>query len=165
MPVTETAPLEFRHGALKRPVAIVLATLCAAELRGAAKNFVDMLGVVGPVGGDVDGATGSETVGAQVEKRWLYDAAFVVPFLWPGVREVKVDTRKARGWNLPRKNFDGVMDDQLQVRHPGGVCGNQAVSNARLMPSRFSARRRLSPDFHVDCPAMSPRRPAPGWPR
>src|SRR6185312_8585482 len=44
-----------------------------------------------PVSGEAQHATGAQPIGNQLHERGLYQAAFVVPFLRPGVRKQNQD--------------------------------------------------------------------------
>jgi len=56
MPFAQATALKFRHGSIERLVTVVFAALAALESFGCRQNLVDMLGVVRPVGSDVQRA-------------------------------------------------------------------------------------------------------------
>lgn len=56
MPFAQATALKFRHGPIERLVTVVFAALATLESLGRCQNLVDMLGVVRPVGSDVQRA-------------------------------------------------------------------------------------------------------------
>jgi hypothetical protein len=100
MPFSQTAPLELRLRSSQRFVAVVLATFNTRETIRVGKNFINVLCVVRPVRRNIEGSTGSELVGDEVDKIGLHDTPFVVPFLRPRVREIEIYTRQGRGLYL-----------------------------------------------------------------
>ena len=129
----KAAALELGARPLERLVAVMLAAFGASEPGRSPEYLVDMLGVVGPVGGDMDGAARFEAIGAKIKKRRLHNTALVVPFLGPGIWKVEVYAREAGQWNLLSEHLDRIVNDQFQVRDAGGIGRDQAVAHTGLM--------------------------------
>ena len=86
VPSPQTAGFELGRRAIERCITAVLAALDEAEVVPCGQDFVDVLRVVEPVGGDVKRAARLEGSCGQVQERRLDDAPFVVPFFRPGIR-------------------------------------------------------------------------------
>lgn len=92
-----------------------------------------MLCIIGPIGCDMQRTTGVEPVGTKLQKRRLYDAAFVVTLLGPRIREVQVDALQRSRRDLLCKHFNGVMRYQSQVSDAGILRREQTVTSARCV--------------------------------
>jgi hypothetical protein len=120
--LAQTAPLELcclpvqRRGFVSMHVA-----LSQREFRGAGDQLVDVLRVIFPVGRNVHGAAGCELAGGQLQKRSLYQAALVMPFLGPGIGKIQIDTSEC------------VVLDNPQIRQSAIAGGDQAMADARLV--------------------------------
>ncbi len=133
MPLPEPAALEFGYRAIEWVVTVVLTPAGADESIGCCQYFLDVLGVVGPVGGDVQRAARLEPVSAEVEKRQLQDTSLVVPFFWPGVGKVDIDSPQRGWWKLLQQHIDRVCCDEPQVADTGIPRGDKAVPQARFV--------------------------------
>ncbi len=91
MPFAETSLLEFRSRTIERLIAIVFPSLITGEKRRFGDNRVDMLGVVGPVGRDVQSAVRLEATVYQAKEPGLDHATLVMAFLGPRVGEIDVN--------------------------------------------------------------------------
>lgn len=92
MSFTQPAALELRLRAIKWHFAVMYAPFSAGEQLRLAQYLVDVFCVVGPVCRDVQSATGRKPVGDKLEKAWGYDTTLVMPFFWPGIREIEVES-------------------------------------------------------------------------
>lgn len=91
MSLPEAAPFEFGARPVKRLVTIVLAAFGAKKANGLRHDLIDVLGVIRPVGGNIQCAVTVETAVNQREEFRLYDPALVMTFFGPRVWEVEVD--------------------------------------------------------------------------
>ena len=91
MPFSHAAALEFCSRTIKRLVAIVFTTFNTLETIRTGKNLIDVLGVVCPVGRNVEGSSIGELVGDEVDEIGLHDASFMVPLLRPRIREIEIN--------------------------------------------------------------------------
>jgi hypothetical protein len=90
----KSAPLKFRPRPIKWLLTIVLVMFGTIETIRLGKNFVNVFGVVRPVGCDIQGATVVQAICDQSEKIMLHDAPFMVPLFWPGIWKVNIDSRQ-----------------------------------------------------------------------
>ncbi len=77
-----------REAAHKR---FMLAAFGANKANGLRQNLINVLGVIRPVGGNIQCAVTVETAVNQRKEVRLHDPALVMAFFWPRVREVEVD--------------------------------------------------------------------------
>ena len=91
MSLPEAAPLEFGARPVKRLVTIMLAAFGANKANGLRQNLINVLGVIRPVGGNIECAVTVETAVNQRKEVRLHEPALVMAFFWPRVREVEVD--------------------------------------------------------------------------
>ena len=117
MALFEAAFFELRGGPIEGPVTIVLAPLVELEQRAAGEQFVDMLGVVLPVRGDVQCAVRCEPAVHELEKIGFQDAPLVMPFLRPRIGKVQVQSRHRTWRKLVREHVQRV------VRHDTPMLG------------------------------------------
>ena len=90
MPFSQAAALKFCLRAIKGLVAVVFTTFNTPETIRSGKNLIDVLGVVCPVGRNVEGSAIGELVSDEVDEIGLHDASFMVPFLRPRIREIEI---------------------------------------------------------------------------
>ena len=129
----QAAPFELRLRSVQWPITVVLASLDAVKTIRPGKNLINMLGVVGPVGGDMQGPAGGEPIGNEFEEARRDDAALMVPFLRPRVREVEIEPRQGAGRDLVAEYFDGVVMDDSQVADVCFLGLQHAMSDTRFV--------------------------------
>jgi hypothetical protein len=88
----QAAPFELGPWAIERVVAVVFPPLDTRKSIRLGKNFVDMLGVICPVGGNVERATIDQPVRDEIEECRLDDATLVVPLFWPRIGKIEVQS-------------------------------------------------------------------------
>ena len=130
MPFSQAAALEFCLWTIEWFVAVVFMTLNARETIRLGKNLIDVLGVICPVGRNVEGSAGGELLGNEADKVGLHDAPFVVPFFRPRIREIEIYTRQGAGWHLVRHDLHRVVCNDLQVVNIGFFGFQEAMPNA-----------------------------------
>ena len=93
---------------------------------GGGHHVHHMLGVIFPVGGQVEHAARFEGAAYLLDKGRLHNAAFVVLFLVPGVGKVELDAAEAGVGDALLQHLDGIVevgvaaDDVLEILTPGG---------------------------------------------
>ena len=120
-PVVNT--VSFLHATLlkpgarsvQRPITVVFSPVRALEKIRPGHDFVNMLGVIFPVGSNIERATSDQTIRNQVNKRRLHNPSLAVTFLRPRVWKVQVHPRQRLPGNLMLKHFDSIVDDQPQI--------------------------------------------------
>ena len=80
----EAPTLELRLWPVQRLFAVMLATFDAREAIGQRKGLVDVLRIVGPVGGDIQSARIGQPVSNKLQEGRRDDPPLVVPFLGHG---------------------------------------------------------------------------------
>ena len=127
MSLSKTTLLESGRCSIERTVAAVLTTLVEMKKRGCVQHLVDVLGVVAPVGSDMQGAAIDQFISDERQEDRLDNSPLVVAFLGPGIRKIKVDTGKRAAGHLVLQNVDCVVTNKPQIVQPGHVCMKHAV--------------------------------------
>ena len=122
MSFAQASLLEFCARAIERLVAVVFPSLIAGKKRRLGDNRIDMLGVIGPVGRDVQSPVCFEATVYQFEERGLDHATLVMAFLGPRVGKIDVDPIQGVGGYLVLQNLDGVVLDESQVLDACSIC-------------------------------------------
>ena len=133
MSFRQSAPLELGPGPAERPVSIVFPFLGTLETAAAVHYFVDMLGVVRPVGCNMQRSAWSQPVCNEVQKRRLNDATLVMALLGPWIGEVEIHARQRGRPDLVCEYLDRVMPDQPQIRHACVPRSQQAMTYTGLV--------------------------------
>ena len=114
-------------------VARVLASFGHAEISGRGDRLVNVCRVIFPIGRNLQRACGRKPARGQLQERGLDDAALVMPFLWPGIREIQIYSRQAPIANLLFQDFYRIVSDDPQVGEAKFVRTNQAMPDARFV--------------------------------
>ncbi len=86
-----------------------------AEHRLGGQHFQHLFGVIFPVGGAVNIATGFQTAGQQLNKGRLHQTTLVMAFLGPGIREVDMNaSQRGRGDHVAH-HFHRVMLNDADI--------------------------------------------------
>ena len=133
MALAQPPPFELGLRPVEWRLAVMLAALAQRETTRAGKNLVDMLGVVGPVGRNVERAAVREPVGNELDERILHDAALVVALLGPRVWKVEVDARQRSVRDLLLQDLDRIVHDDAQVVDAGLGGFQETVPDARFV--------------------------------
>lgn len=129
----QAASLKFGAWPVKRVVAVMFAPFATRKQLRRTENRIDVFGVAGPIGRDVQGTAVVKSVRKQLEEIRLDDASFVVPLLGPGIGKVKIHTCQRTQRHHVREDLDRVVRNQPQVaktRIPGL---QQAVTDAWIV--------------------------------
>src|SRR5690606_28213879 len=94
---------------------------------GCVEHIPHLLGIVLPIGGEVQAPAGRELAHQQRGERGLDQPALVVPLLVPWIREVDADLVEAGVGGLVVEHLDRVV---VVDPHVGGVVGGQCVEQA-----------------------------------
>jgi hypothetical protein len=130
---SEAPALELRLWSVQRLLAVMLATFDAPEAIAPGQGVVNVLRVVGPVGGDIQGARSGQPVSNERQERRRDYPPLVMPFLGPGIREVEIQSRQRAVRYLVCEYFDGVVINEAQVRDARLIGFEHAMSDAGLM--------------------------------
>ena len=76
---------------------------------------------------------GGKAIGNQLEKVRFDDAAFMVPFFWPGIREVEIESCERARRDLVCQYLDGIVIDDAQVADAGFPGLQHAMTDARFV--------------------------------
>ena len=96
-------------------------------------EFIDLLGVILPVGRNMKSAARHDFSGQQLQKSTLKNASLVMTLLWPRVRKVQVNATKRSVRNLLLYHFNSVVLNQAQIRDASSFGVQQAVTYARFV--------------------------------
>ena len=133
MSFSQAASFELGARTIQRVFSIVLAPFVTGKEAASANYFVDMLRIIRPVGGDVQGAVRCQPTVDQLQECRLDDATLVMAFLGPWVRKVQVDALQRTGWYLFPQYIDRIVHDEPQVANPGILSLQETVANPGLM--------------------------------
>ncbi len=111
MSLREAAALELGHRSVYWRIAVVIAGQIDAKPVRGRERFINMLGVIGPVGGDAESALGAQFVRRELEEGCLNQAALVMAFPRPGLFKVKIDASERAVRDLFRQYLDRVVHD------------------------------------------------------
>lgn len=111
----ESAALELRRGPVEWSFATVFTPFSQFKIASGCHGFIDVFSVVGPVGGDMQGAAGLQFVGREVEEGILQQSPLVVPGFGPGIGEIEVEPAQCAVRNLLPENLQRITADKPQV--------------------------------------------------
>ena len=85
------------------------------EALACAHDILDMLGVIFPVGRDMQDAVRYQLVGDEAYEIRLHDPAFMVTLFMPGIGKEQVNSRQRCVGNIQSQHFDRITPDNLEV--------------------------------------------------
>jgi len=115
MPQAFAAFLEACRGALRRPRYEPFILRKVAQVRVGIQYLQRNIRVGPPVSGKTQHTPGAQPIGNQLDEWRLYQAAFVVPFLRPGVRKQNQDFVQSLRRNLLCQNFNCIVADDPDI--------------------------------------------------
>jgi hypothetical protein len=125
------ALLEARRGALSWPRHECSVLRKVAQTGVRVQDLQRSIRIGLPVSGEAQHAAAAQPIGNQLDERRLYQPAFVVPFLWPGVRKQNQDFVQGLRCNLVRQNFNCIVADDSDVRQLPLFEAQQQAAHAR----------------------------------
>ncbi len=133
MPFLQSTSLEFGAWPVERLIAIVFAAVRTTETIRVGKYFVNVLCIIGPISCNMESAPSGQPGGDQFNKLRLYDATFMMAFLGPRIRKIKIDARERCFRNLLFQHLNCVVNYQAHIHYSGVVCFEEAMPYTWIM--------------------------------
>ena len=133
MTSSQSASFELGRMPVEWLVATVFAPLRQLEFAVLRHGIINMFGVASPVGRDMESTTRGQTVCCKAQEGRLHDAAFMMPLLWPWVREQQVNPDQCSRADLVTQDLHSVVGDDAQVADAGVASHEHAVADTRFV--------------------------------